>query len=389
MSETTSTVRIALNCQRENNARAGKTFALVALLASLSVLASCASDRYGSIKLSEAGLDELPPRALVEGITRISDSRAYCIPTCLRMIADSSGVREPIEYVNWITGFSYGGLRKDSFASFMPISDAMMGLRFGAPYLGLERELYWSDDRDLLVLGIKKELAGGSPVMLMYDYNAIAGGDFFFPHAAVIVGYSDSEFIYFEPGFADAYEPASTSRSAAPIDAFLDGVLTLQRMFTGTAGYSFMVFRPRERSRDYDAVWERDGKELRGMKVPFIDLTMGAEACRALADEIEAGKVPAWGWEKLLPVWFEFGRYSREDNAAFVLGLLGADNGAQAAGLLRSSSESYSSIMLTLSDSADREITIPRLLRDIAKTEEALGSIFISIAKDDHGITEK
>ncbi len=381
MDEMESTVGIARKGRYGLNPRAGRLASLVALLASLSVLASCAGDRYGSIKLPEIGLDGLPPGALVEGITRISDSRAYCIPTCLRMIADSSGVRESIEYVNWITGFSYGGIRKDSFASFMPISDAMTGLRFGAPYLGLERELYWSDDRDLLVRGIKKELAGGSPVMLMYDYNAIAGGDFFFPHAAVIVGYSESEFIYLEPGFADAYEPASSTRSAAPIDAFLTGVFTLQRMFTGTAGYSFMVFRPRERRRDYDAVWERDGKELRGMKVPFIDLTMGAEACRALADEIEAGKVPARGWDKLLPVWFEFGRYSREDNAAFVLGLLGADEGSKAAGLLRSSSESYSRIMSSLPDSADREISIPRLLRDIAETEEALGSEFLAIAK--------
>jgi len=360
---------------------------LGAVLFSLTLLlASCASDRYGSRELPKTGMDAFPTKALVEGITRISDTRAYCIPTCLRMIADSAGVREPIEYVNWVTGFSYGGLRKGSFSSFMPVSDAMMGLSFGAPYLGLERELYWSDDREHIVRGIKSEIAKGSPVMLMYDYNAIAGEDFFFPHAAVVVGYSESEFIYLEPGFSDAYEPDSKAFSAAAIDAFLDGVLTLQRMFTGTAGYSFMVFRPRERLTDYAAVWERDGKELRGMSVPFIDLTMGAKACRALAGEIEATEIPAWGWEKLLPVWFEFGRYSRADNAAFVLGILGSDEGAEAARLLLSSSESYARIMLALADSANRAVLIPPLLRNIADDEEDLGKEFLSLAKTKRGI---
>jgi hypothetical protein len=323
----------------------------------------------------------LPASFILEGITRISDSRAYCVPTCLRMIADSAGIQESIDYVNWVTGFSYGGFRIRSFESFMPISDTMAGLMFGAPYLGLERELYGTGDRELAINGIKRELAKGRPVMLMYDYNAIAGGNFFFPHAAVIVGYVEGEFLYFEPGFSDAYEPGSLTRSSAPIDAFLDGAKTLQRKFTGTDGYSFMVFGKRERASDYAAVWERNGKELIGMSVPFVDLAMGASACRALALEVAAGKVPAWGWEKLLPVWFSFGKYSRADDARFVLERLGAGEGGESARLLGSSSDAYAEITRALEGGSDPSVSVPPLLRRIADAEEDLGDEFLRIAK--------
>jgi|GEM_PF-2042136 len=360
----------------------GGAFAAALLATAVAmVLSGCGGDRYRSRPVLAEGLDGLPPSASVEGVARISDSRAYCIPTCLRMIAESAGVEEPIEYVNWVTGFTYGGLRKGSFASFMPISDAMAGLKFGAPYLGLEQDLYGAEDAALAVRGIKRELSYGNPVMLMYDYNAIAGGDFFFPHAAVLVGYEGEDFLYFEPGFADVREPRSSARSRAPVERFMAGAETLKRKFTGTPGYFFMVYRKRDRATDYAAVWERDGKELRGMAIPFIDLSMGAKACHALADEAEAGKIPAWAWERLLPVWFEFGRYSRADDARFVVGLLGSAAGAESARLLGLSSEAYAEISRSLKEGSDAAATVPPLMRRIADAEEALGGEFLRIAE--------
>lgn len=342
---------------------------------------SCGGDRYGFRTLDAESHDAAPNAALVEGITRISDSRAYCMPTCLRMIADSAGIHEPIQYVNWVTGYTYGGFRKDSFAAFMPISDVMLGLRFGAPYLGLEQELYGTADKGTAVRAIKRELAAGTPVMLMYDYNAIAGGAFFFPHAAVLVGYEGEDFLYFEPGFSDTYEPRSVARLRAPVDAFMTGARTLQRKFTGTEGYSYMVYRPRSRETNYAAVWERDGKELRGVNVPFIGIATGSRACRALADEVAAGAVPAWGWEKLLPVWFAFGRYSRADNARFLIDRLGEEDGREVARLCSSSSAAYEEIEGLLTAGGDYSVSVPPLLRRIADAEENLASHFISISK--------
>ncbi len=369
------------NRSGRNNRAVAARIALAAFFALFLACASCGGDRYGSRAIDEEGLAGAPSEAVVEGITRISDSRAYCMPTCLRMIADSAGIHESIEYVNWVTGFTYGGFRKDSFAAFMPISDVMLGLRFGAPYLGLEQELYGSADRDIAVRAIKRELANGTPVMLMYDYNAIAGGDFFFPHAAVLVGYVGDDFLYFEPGFSDAYEPRSFARSRAPIDAFMTGARTLQRKFTGTEGYSYMVYRSRPRETDYAAVWERDGKELRGISVPFIGIATGARACRALADEVAGGTVPAWGWERLLPVWFAFGRYSRDDNARFLIDLLGEEEGREIARLCSVSSGAYGEIEGLLATGGDYAVVVPPLLRRVADAEDALGTRFLSIAK--------
>lgn len=362
---------------------------LVVMVSSL-FFVSCfgQGDRYKSTPLDSSTIGACPSTYRIEGLTRISDSRAYCVPTCLRMIADSAGVHESIEYVNWVSGYSYGGFYKDSFVSFMPISDTMQGILFGAPYLGLERTLFSSPDETLVMNGIKSVLSRGTPVMIMYDYNALTGESFFFPHAAVLVGYTESEFMYFEPGFSDVYSPNEGSQSIAPIKDMLRGMATLQRKFTGSDGYSYMVFDQRERNRDLAAVWERNGKELKGMTIPFINLAMGSDTCRKLADEIETGEIPSWGWESLLPVWISFGKYSRANNAEFIAERFeSGELKTEARELFMAVSADYEEILAIMTDAGSGperyQLRIPEILRRITDREEKIGGLFIMIGKEE------
>jgi len=146
-----------------------------------------------------------------------------------------------------------------------------------------------------------------------------------------------------------------------------------------------MVFRPRERNQDLAAVWKRNGEGLEGMTIPFIDLAMGADACRKLADEIESREIPSWGWDSLLPVWFSFGMYSRANNADFIVDRFDRDERIlEARRLFLEVSSDYQDILDILADTAsgpDRYRTgIPPVLVRIADREEAIGKLFMAMS---------
>jgi hypothetical protein len=365
-----------------------KTTNLFLLLTTLlPLLGSCGNfqdRRSQSTPLESVEISGYPETYKISGLTRISESRAYCVPTCLRMIGEFSGIREPIEYYTWITGFTYGGFYKDSFVTFMPISDTMQGLIFGSQYLGLDRVLYASADPTLITAGIKSQLSRGIPVMILYDYNSHTGQTFFFPHAAVLTGYTETEFLYFEPGFSDIYKTDETEYDSAPIETFLTGIKSLHRNFGISEGYHFMVFNQVtfEVPPDEADIWVRNGKELVGINVPFVKIATGSKAPLALADEIEKGEIPGWGWQFVLPVWITFGQYSRSDNARFIENRFGSEGiYGELIGRFRKTSTLYGDILSIMkdpeSDETDFKSRIPPLLREISCLEKETGETMI------------
>lgn len=360
----------------------GKTAIIVFL--SLVLLAGFCSgmpDRsYGATRIEPTEIGSFPEEHHISGLTWIASDKAYCVPTCLRMIGEWAGIHEPVEYYTWLTGYSYGGFYKDSFLTFMPISDTMDGIRFGAPYLGLRRKLNSTADADLFVRAVKDALSRDDPVMIMYDYNTLTDETFFFPHAAILTGYSADAFSYYEPGFHNEFTPNAGPGKTASVEAFIRGIKTLQKKFTGTEGYSFMTFERVARTTDYAAVWKRNGENLKGIRIPFIDLSTGSRACEALAKEIRKKELPDWAWTTLLPVWLSFGEYSRKDNAAFLgdrFGTAGAQ--AEMIALLNAASTLYGEIMTILKDTkyseGDYRERIPGLLMEIARIEKRLGRV--------------
>ncbi|MBN2440633.1 MAG: hypothetical protein JXJ04_04790 [Spirochaetales bacterium] len=332
---------------------------------------------YDSTPIIREQIGSLPETFQMEGLTWIASEKAYCIPTSLQMIGEWACVHEPIEYYNWLMAFSYGGFHKDQFSTFMPISDPMRGIIFASPYLGLKRILYASADQELFVKAVKNALYTGYPVMIMYDYNCLTDDTFFFPHAAVLTGYTEDSFIYYEPGFHEEFTPDAGMGRMAPISSFLTGIKTLQRNFGASEGYSFMIFEKAEKKTDTAAVWKRNSEMTKGINIPFIGLTTGAKSCLALEKEIRTTDIPEWGWKNLLPVWFRYGVYSRRDNADFIEAQFSSKGHyGKAASLLRQSSEKYGEIMAVLENpeynTADYKVLIPGLLKKIARIETDL-----------------
>ena len=344
------------------------------------ITAACGNyqDRvYNSTPVDFSQIGDYPGSYRIEGLTWIATEKAYCIPTCLQMIGEWAGIHEPVEYYNWLTAFSYGGTYMENFYTFMPISDPMRGIIFASEYLGLKRILYASGDQELFIKAVKTALFNGYPVMIMYDYNCLTQDTFFFPHAALLTGYTEDSFIYYEPGFHNEFTPDAGMGKTASMEAFMTGIKTLHRNYGISEGYSFMIFEKTETNTDTAEVWKRNSEMTKGISIPFIGLFTGGKACIALAKKIEQTEIPDWGWNQLLPVWFRYGEYSRKDNADFIEARYGSGgNYGTVIDLLRRESEKYGEIMAVLENPAyttekynDR---IPGLLREIARIEKKL-----------------
>lgn len=359
------------------------TFAatIIIILLSVCILGSCDPkhhNRYGRTAVDADMIPSFPDQHKLSGITGISHSQAYCITTCIQMIGEWAGITEPIEYYNWLTAYSYGAFYKDRFVTFMPISDVMNGITFGASHLGLRRDLYGTGDSQLITNCIKSLISQDYPVMIFYDYNVHTEDSFFFPHAALLTGYDENNFFYIEPGFSNKFVRNETHFSRAPIETFLRGIKSFHKNFGLGDGYSCLVFRKGEKRYDESKIWARNAGELGGIQVPMINIATGSKACLALAKEIRNNEIPEWGWKKLLPVWFSFGRYSRSDNAAFIAARFGKE--APYGTLIDSfnkSSALYADIIMILENPAlnesDYSTRIPPLLEMIAQTESDAG----------------
>ncbi|MBN1647244.1 MAG: C39 family peptidase [Spirochaetales bacterium] len=335
---------------------------------------------YKSKAIDTNPAPDYPPEFHISGLTWIATEKAYCIPTCLQMIGEWNGIHEPVEYYNWLSGFSYGATYKDNFASFMPISDAMRGIMFASEFLGLERNLYGSNTPREYITAIKNVLSRGIPVMIMYDYNVLTEETFFFPHAAIITGYSEDTFFYYEPGFHEEYTPDAGKGKEAPIRLLMDGIMNLHRKFGLSDGYHYMIFSRTAMRTDFDAVWKRNAEMSRRMSISFINLHTGVKAFRALAKEIQQKQLPERVWSSIFPVWFSFGAYSREDNAGFIENRFASSpHCRELTSLLRDASAKYSEILRIATSpdnsAADRCMLVPTLLLELAEIEQDLAAM--------------
>ncbi len=340
--------------------------------------------RYKSKAIDKNIKSVFPSEYNIGGLTWIAADKSYCIPTCLQMIGEWNGIHEPIEYYNWLSGFSYGATYKDSFASFMPVSDAMSGIMFASGFLGLERNLKATADEQAYINAVKSELAADHPVMILYDYNVLTEDTFFFPHAAVLTGYSEDCFYYYEPGFQNRFTPDAGKGSKAPIKLFMEGIMNLHKKMGLGEGYHFMTFSSIEKRTDFNAVWKRNSEQTRGTSISMINLHTGIRSFRALAEEIRKSELPDWAWQELLPVWFSYGSYSRKDNAEFISKRFSDSQAcSNLTDCLSRSSGKFSEINNILSSPDysvhDYQLLIPGLLAEIYLIEKELSGLLLKM----------
>ena len=104
---------------------------------------------YEPIALTATSSGDLPVEHHLTDVPWIAQPYGVCQSTSLQMIAAQHGIERPRTHFDFLMGFTYGAseLPGVGFAPFG--TDPETGMKVAAPYLGLARRYYVTDDADL------------------------------------------------------------------------------------------------------------------------------------------------------------------------------------------------------------------------------------------------
>ena len=321
---------------------------------------------YDPISIEPASRLESPPDHHVAGVPWIAHARAYCQSTSLQMIAEWRSRRErPLGFYNWLMGFTYGAGHLRGSLIFLPYEDPEAGFRFAAPFLGLRHRYYVSDDAPAYVQAAKTSVAGGAPIRIMLDSATLKGRrDYFSPHSIVVVGYRGDDACVYETRTDDKREDGARGQEV-PWSLILEASKRVSETYRYPWTFQFTRFDPIEPvPLDETRVWARNARSLLGADIGFA--ATGAAALRSLASELEReGGGPAGRWDDL-KIFFDYGVYTRADNAAYLtVASAGRPQLQEAARCLTAASQSYAA--MTQAIDADGESARPALIAELLR----------------------
>jgi hypothetical protein len=296
-----------------------------------------------------------PAQAAVPGVPWIAHPRAYCQSTSLQMIAEwRSGSARPLGFYNWLMGFTYGAGHLRGSLLFLPYGDPEAGLRFAAPSLGLCHRYLVSDDALAYVQAAKSALAEGVPIRIMVDSATLKGrSDYFSPHSIVVVGYRRDVAEVYETRTEEKREHGARG-DELPWELLLSAARRVSAVYRYPWTYQFTRFEPCEPiPLDGRAVCGRNAASLLGAEGPFA--VTGALAASSLARALQERGADASSAFGDLKVFFEYGAYTRADNATY----LDDEHGdrpplREAAQLLRSAARGYETMVEAIEANQDR-----------------------------------
>jgi hypothetical protein len=259
-------------------------------------------------------LASFPDSCWITGIKWKNDPRAYCATVSFQMACAAEGVERSLEYLNWLTGYTYGAFLGQDLRYFYLGSHTHPGIEFGAPFLGLKRVYLSAPDREGYVRAIKTQIARGKPVEVGLNVNSLYGHQGFSPHSNLITGYNGPSFFVYETSssqYVKTVRSTETMGNLRPVDQLIKAV---EEMNAEPAVYTFTILERGEKRTDEKAIWRRNGRLLIGRKG---ERKSGARAIHAAADRVRSGALrPEEGWN--LRYMLERGGYSQKDNAAFI-----------------------------------------------------------------------
>lgn len=259
-------------------------------------------------------LATFPDSCWITGIKWKSDPRAYCATVSFQMACAAEGVERPLEYLNWLTGYTYGAFFGQDLRYFYFGSHTHPGIEFGAPYLGLKRVYLSAPDREDYVRAIKTQIARGKPVEVGLNSNSLYGHQGFSPHSNLITGYNERSFFVYETSASQYVKTVRSTEETGnlmPVERLIQAV---EEMKNEPAAYTFTILEHGDKRTDEKAIWRRNGHLLVGRGE---EPKTGANAIHAAAERVRSGALrPEEGWN--LRYMLERGGYSQKDNAAFI-----------------------------------------------------------------------
>lgn len=331
--------------------------------------------------LSRGEVGSYPTRYSIAGVPWISYNKSYCAATCLQMVAYKYGVREPIEYFNFIMGFTYGAYL-GSFEGevyFIPGGNPFTGYVNASEALGFEHHLLVTNDRELFIDACRYIVSRDIPVILPVNMSRLYHLKWFAPHFELVVGYDEDGFYIYEPVQPKQVFELGRQGLKFPTDLVVRAVEDMSKGFNLPWKYSFIYFTRRgEPVKDLRRFLADNGRLQVGCNITLDGGTfyLGSYAVNALADYIGKGKVrpEAMAWSILLAMT------SRKDNAGFLKERFKGDElVSRAANYLEKASELYREVYQIIKDGATPEEVgeVVNLLKKASVYEREAGLLMI------------
>jgi hypothetical protein len=341
-------------------------------------------EAYAPIQLTSDDIGDYPVEHHLDDVPWLATEEAFCQGNSLQMIAAQRGIEEPRGYFHFLMGFTYGAVEMPGEMWLNPFTDPETGFVVAAPYLGLVRRYYVTDDEALYLDALRHCLSLGHPVRVGLDVAVFYDLADQLPHSNVLVGYDESGFYYYEtvcmPGSPcePGQLPPGEEGLWVPDQLLLEAVRAQAKMFSYPWRYSLTIFEEGPLEENLGPIWARNGQSLLGGAQ--YGPRQGADAIEALAAMIEERGVKVDVFE--IGFGLEAAVDTRRDNAAYLReAWAGQADVERAADLFDGAADLYAEVLAALEDGIAEQPEadqIGSMLRDAAALEREVGQIFLT-----------
>jgi hypothetical protein len=340
------------------------------------------------IRLTSDAVGTFPTEHHLDDVPWIATREWFCQSNSLAMIAAQRGIDEPTEHFCFLTGFTYGASRQPDRWPFLPYADPEAGFGVAAPYLGLVRRYYVTDDPSLYLDAVRWYLSQGYAVRvalngcMLPEMEPCADA-----HSEVLVGYDADGFFYYETVFESQHLSPGEEGIWVSERTLLDAVANWSGAFSTPWRYALTIFEAGSKERDLNPVWARNGQLLAGGS--RFGPRQGADAIEALAAQIEEY------WAELdltntdfgsLRCGIEAAAYTRHSNAAYLRAVFSGERDVErAADLFDETAGLYADALAGLEDGLAGQSEaeeIANTLRGAAALEREIGQIFLTTGRE-------
>lgn len=248
-------------------------------------------ETYAPIELAADGIADYPARRHLDNVPWIATREWYCAANSLAMVAAQHGIDASTGHCSFLMGFTYGAIEIPGEVGINPFTDPETGFVVAAPYLGLVRRYYVTDDETLYLDALRYYLSQGYAVRVGLDVAVLHDLEDQLPHSELLVGYDETGFYYYEtvclPEFPCKPRRLSPGEEGLGVSdqTLLDAVLGQARMFSYPWRYSLTIFEAGPVEDDLGPIWTRNGNSLIGGAQ--YGPRQGADAIDELATVIE------------------------------------------------------------------------------------------------------
>jgi hypothetical protein len=350
-------------------------------------------ESYAPIALVSDDVGDYPASHHLDDVPWIATREWYCQANSLAMVAAQHGIDASTDRCSFLMGFTYGAVEVPGSVAVNPFTDPEHGFAVAAPYLGLARRYYVTDDETLYLDALRHYLSLGYAVRVGLDVAVLYDLEGQLPHSDLLVGYDETGFAYYETVYLPGVpcEPcqrvAESSRLSLPPgeeglwvsdQTLLDGVLSQATMFSYPWRYALTIFEEGPVEDDMGPIWTRNGDLLMG-GVRYGP-RQGADAIDKLAEGIEkrGARVDVsdvrWGLEAAV--------FTRRGNAVYLRTAFAAQADVEhTAELFDQAADAYARALASLEDGIADQAEADQIaawLRGAALAEREAGKLFLA-----------